>query len=88
MRRGDALLHANTFHENLRILLDLGEQYLDEEVILAFAANARGCATSRLLLAKTTSSSQEAPTCPPTIDIRDLCSHVDIRCDASEHWGG
>lgn len=102
MLRADALRHANSFHENLKFLHASHEQYLDEEIVLAFATNARGCAAhyrqhsnkddSKTEITSTDCLAEDPSfTCsvlPPTIDIRDLCSHSDIQCQAPDNWGG
>jgi hypothetical protein len=94
MRRSDALSHANAFHRNLKLLLALGEHYLDEEVVLAFAANSRSCAdvvkrNCSLKVGTDQVTVHDEDFCTaPFMDVRDICSHVDIKCEASADWGG
>ena len=74
MRSADALNHSNNFYSALVELSATGQNFLDEEIVLAYAANARGCNQNGRLEAK--------------MDLRDICSHPAIVCEASSDWNG
>jgi hypothetical protein len=74
MRAADARAHAETFHASLAWLAREGRGYLDEEVVLGWAANAGGCRGQKFL--------------GPLMAIRDMCELESVKCRSSEDWNG
>ena len=65
--------------------------YLDEEVVLAWATDARGCRTSLGAgLGKGAGAGSCLSSRPPSfvMDVRDICTSGAVYCDASPDWAG
>lgn len=74
MRAADARAHAEMFHASLAWLASKGRGFLDEEVVLGWAANVGGCRGEKIL--------------GPLMAIRDMCDLESVNCRSSEDWNG
>jgi hypothetical protein len=72
MRRADAHAHAETFNSVLNYLVTEGHGYLDEEIIIAWAANAGEC-RGKMLASNSIEFSM--------MDVRDVCSLDILTCE-------
>jgi len=89
MLTADVRYHADAFHAALRFLASQRSQYLDEEIVLAFSANSRGCnprGTPGNYF--TQQGADVGDLAPRFLDVRDVCAVPSVRCTASPDWNG
>ena len=89
MHRDEARLHAETFHQSLKALTAAGNHFLDEEIVLAFAANAQDCRSENKVPGDVHSNdSGELLVDLAAPRIVDVCSLPGLDCSRSPDWAG